>query len=79
MQYNLLHRGTVIKTFDTNAMEPDEVWAMKRLGDGRYFEVQRINTERLPPMPEGFDNLAGISGWDYRANPERYIPANHRY
>jgi hypothetical protein len=27
MQYNLLHRGAVIKTFDTNEMEPDEIWA----------------------------------------------------
>jgi hypothetical protein len=68
MQYNLVHRGAVIKTFDTNVMDPDEVIEMKRLGNGRYFHLERAEPDRLPTLPDGYDNLAGIVGWVYTPN-----------
>lgn len=78
MQYNLTHRGAVIATFDTATMDPIEVREMKRLS-GLYFRIERTAPDQLPPMPEDFDNLAGINGWDYAKNPEQYIPSRRRY
>lgn len=60
MIYNLMHRDAVIKSFDTSTMEPDEIWAMKQLGDGRYFRLCRVEASRIPPMPEGYSQLADV-------------------
>jgi hypothetical protein len=59
MQYNLVHRDAVIRTFDTDEMDPLEVNEIKRLS-GRYLRVERAVPDRLDPMPEGYDNLASV-------------------
>jgi hypothetical protein len=79
MQYNLLHRGAVIKSFDTSEMEPDEIWALKQLGDGRYFTLERANPDLLPGLPDGQTNLDGIDGWVYKPDQQEYRLPARRY
>jgi hypothetical protein len=61
MQYNLMHRDAVIKTFDTSTMDPDEIIEMKRLGDGRYFRLERAAPDRLPPLPDSYNMLGQVA------------------
>jgi hypothetical protein len=64
MLYNLVHRGAVIKTFDSDALDYDELRELKAL-HGEHFRVERATRETLPPLPDNYDNLAGIEGWVY--------------
>lgn len=58
MQYHLVHRGAVIKTFETNEMDPVEIQEMKRL-HGTYFKIERATPDRLPPI-HGYSMLADV-------------------
>lgn len=59
MQYNLMHRGALIKTFDSNEMDYDELNELKRIS-GRFFTIERAVPSQLDPMPEGYSQLASI-------------------
>ena len=65
MQYNLTHRGAVIKTFDTNEMDPVEISEMKKL-TGDYFKIERATPDRLEPLPDDYSQLDSVRA-DYLA------------
>jgi hypothetical protein len=79
MLYNLVHRGAVIKTFDSDALDYDELRELKAL-HGEHFRVERATRETLPPLPDNYSMIEQVeqdrqrfpAGWlrtGYRQQP----------
>jgi hypothetical protein len=55
MQYNLTHRGQVIATVEVDSISD--------------LQIVRAQPDRLPPMPEGYSQMADIKAAQSRPCP----------